>query len=70
MDPDQADKVIELLGKISDSLAAMANSQYIIADRLARLVQLEENRLGMAPAVAGFDHARWESADPYTYGGR
>lgn len=68
MDESQADVVIKLMERIANALEATANSQYIIADRIARLVQIEEKRWGMTPAAAGFDRARWDMADPDNYG--
>jgi hypothetical protein len=46
---EQADKIIELMQRNVVALESAANSAAIIADRLARLVQIEEKRWGTTP---------------------
>lgn len=64
MDESQADVVIKLMERIANALEATAHSQYIIANRLTRLVQIEEKRWGMTPAVfSEVPMERWQQAD-------
>lgn len=65
MTEGQADNVIRLLERIANSMEATAQSQYIIADRLTRLVQIEEKRWGLTQA--GVTPERMAQADPNNY---